>query len=104
MRVGPRCRGLAVERDDLSLLDAMTVKERAKYNAKGIFTIAQLSHGYRPRRRKRAKRPAESTKRATPAPRNDHKLKPWRLRRTRSIRGRCLGNRAVILQPKISSR
>jgi len=59
----------------LSLLDAMTVKERAKYNAKGIFTIAQLSYGYRPRRRKRAKRPAESTKRATPAPRNDHKLK-----------------------------
>ncbi|MGC1891971.1 MAG: IS66 family transposase [Stellaceae bacterium] len=75
----PRCRGLAVERDDLSLLDAMTGKERAKYNAKGIFTIAQLSYGYRPRRRKRAKpdaeRPAESTNRVTPALRNDHKLK-----------------------------
>ena len=74
----PRCRGLAVERDDLSLLSAMTGKERAKCNAKGIFTIAQLSYGYRPRRRKRAKtnaRPAVSTKRATPASRNDHKLK-----------------------------
>jgi len=75
----PRCRGLAVERDDLSLLSAMTGKERAKCNAKGIFTIAQLSYGYRPRRRKRGKpnaeRPAVSTKRATPAPRNDHKLK-----------------------------
>src|SRR5215469_295227 len=75
----PRCRGLAVERDDLSLLTAMTGKERAKCNAKGIFTITQLSYGYRPRRRKRAKpnaeRPAVSTKRATPTPRNDHKLR-----------------------------
>ena len=33
----PRCRGLAIERDDLSLLNAMTSKERAKCNAKGIF-------------------------------------------------------------------
>jgi predicted RecB family nuclease len=75
----PRCRGLSIERDDLSLLNAMTGKERAKCNAKGILTIAQLSYGYRPRRRKRAKpdaeRRAESSKRATPAPRNDHKLK-----------------------------
>ena len=31
----PRCRGLAIERDDLSLLTAMTGKERAKFNAKG---------------------------------------------------------------------
>jgi predicted RecB family nuclease len=76
-----RCRGLAVERDDLSLLDAMTGTERAKCNAKGVFTIAQLSYGYRPRRRKRAKPdaepPAEATKRATVALslRNDHKLR-----------------------------
>jgi hypothetical protein len=34
-----RCRGLAVERDDLSLLSAMTGKERAKCNAKGVFSI-----------------------------------------------------------------
>jgi predicted RecB family nuclease len=75
----PRCRGLAIERDDLSLLSAMTGKERAKSNAKGIFTITQLSYGYRPRRRKRARpdaeRSAESAKRAAPADRNDHKLK-----------------------------
>ena len=75
----PKCRGLAIERDDLSLLTAMTGKERAKCNAKGSFTITQLSYGYRPRRRKRAKpdaeRSAESAKRATPAARNDHKLK-----------------------------
>ena len=55
----PRCRGLAVERDDLSLLTAMTGKERTKCNAKGISTITQLSYGYRPRRRKRIKPDAE---------------------------------------------
>jgi predicted RecB family nuclease len=75
----PRCRRLAIERDDLSLLSAMTRKERAKSNAKGIFTITQLSYGYRPRRRKRTKPDAESSKktgnRATPPVRNDHKLK-----------------------------
>ena len=57
----------------------MTGKERAKSNAKGIFTITQLSYGYRPRRRKRNRPDAESSKksakRATPIVRNDHKLK-----------------------------
>jgi predicted RecB family nuclease len=75
----PRCRGLAIERDDLSLLSAMTGKERAKCNAKGIFTVTHLSYGYRPRRRKRtrpdAERSAKSAKRATPVARNDHKLR-----------------------------
>ena len=75
----PRCRDLAVERDDLSLLTAMTGKERAKCNAKGISTITQLSYGYRPRRRKRTKPDAEdsakSAKRAAPVVKNDHKLK-----------------------------
>ena len=75
----PRCRGLAVERDDLSLLTAMTGKERAKCNAKGISTITQLSYGYRPRRHKRtkpdAKDSAQSARRAAPLVKNDHKLK-----------------------------
>ena len=31
-----RCRNLAIERDELSLLSAMTVKERTKYAAKGV--------------------------------------------------------------------
>jgi predicted RecB family nuclease len=44
-----KCRSLAIERDDLSLLSAITAKERAKSNAKGFFTITQLSYGYRPR-------------------------------------------------------
>jgi predicted RecB family nuclease len=75
----PRCRGLAVERDDLSLLNAMAGKERAKCNAKGIFTITQLSYSYRPRRRKRirtdAASSAESEKRAAASDRNDHSLR-----------------------------
>jgi predicted RecB family nuclease len=74
----PRCRGLAIERDDLSLLTSMTGKERAKCNAKGISTITQLSYDYRPRRRKRIKPNAESTqsaRRPAPVAKNDHKLK-----------------------------
>jgi predicted RecB family nuclease len=74
-----RCRGLAIERDDLSLLSAMTDKERAKCYSKGIATITQLSYGYRPRRRKRIRpddeRSAKSAKRDAPVARNDHKLK-----------------------------
>jgi predicted RecB family nuclease len=74
-----RCRGLAIERDNLSLLSAMTGKERAKFHSKGIFSITQLSYGYRPRRRKRKRPDAESTKnsgkRANRIVRNDHKLK-----------------------------
>ena len=75
----PRCRGLAVERDDLSLLNTMTDRERAKCNAKGIFSIAQLSYSYRPRRRRRirtdAEGSAESEKRAAASDRNDHSLR-----------------------------
>jgi predicted RecB family nuclease len=74
-----RCRGLAIERDDLSLLTAMTGKERAKFNARGISTITQLSYGYRPRRRRRtnaeAMHSAKSTSRTIPVVKNDHKLK-----------------------------
>ena len=51
-----RCRDVAINREDLSLLRAMTEKERAKCTEKGITTITQLSYGYRPRRRKRVKK------------------------------------------------
>jgi predicted RecB family nuclease len=75
----PNCRTRAIERDDLSLLSAMTVKERTKCSAKGISTITQLSYGYRPRRRKRtrpdAERSAKATTRAASVAKNDHKLK-----------------------------
>ena len=46
-----RCRQKVVERDDLSLLSGMTVKERKKLHSKGIFTVTQLSYTFRRRRR-----------------------------------------------------
>jgi hypothetical protein len=45
------CRKRAVEKDDLSLLVNMPIKERARLNGKGIFTVNQLSYTFRPRRR-----------------------------------------------------
>jgi predicted RecB family nuclease len=51
-----RCRKEAIEKDDLSLLSGMTVKQRRKYNGKGIFTVTQLSYTFRPRRRSKRKR------------------------------------------------
>jgi hypothetical protein len=67
-----RCRALAVERENLSLLGAMTAKERSRNDEKGISTITQLSYGYRPRRRRRTKSTAP---RASPPVKHDHKLK-----------------------------
>jgi len=46
-----RCRKIAVEKDDLSLLANMSAKERQKLHNKGIFTVTQLSYTFRPRRR-----------------------------------------------------
>ena len=80
-----RCRGLAIERDDLSLLNSMTAKERVKSNAKGIFTITQLSYGYRPRRRRRTQPDTKSSKKSAkcdaPTARNDHKLKAMAIKK-----------------------
>jgi predicted RecB family nuclease len=45
-----RCRQIAIEKDDLSLLRNMTAKERGKLNDKGIFTVTQLSYTFRPRK------------------------------------------------------
>lgn len=46
-----RCRQIAVEKDELSLLSGLNEKERKKQHSKGIFTVTQLSYTYRPRRR-----------------------------------------------------
>ena len=46
-----RCRKIAIEKDDLSLLAKMSAKERQKLRSKGIFTVTQLSYTFRPRRR-----------------------------------------------------
>ncbi len=48
-----RCRQVAIEKDDLTLLSSMSEKERKKLREKGIFTITQLSYTFRPRRRAR---------------------------------------------------
>ncbi len=46
-----RCRGIAIEKDDLSLLSKVTAKTRSRLNDRGIFTVTQLSYTFRPRRR-----------------------------------------------------
>jgi predicted RecB family nuclease len=51
-----RCRKIAVEKDDLSLLARMSAKERQKLRSKGIFTVTQLSYTFRPRRRPKKQR------------------------------------------------
>ena len=48
-----RCRAQAEKNDDLSLMPAITEREIARLNAKGIFTVAQYSYTYRPRRRRK---------------------------------------------------
>lgn len=84
-----KCRGIAIERDDLSLLSAMTPKDRSKALAKGILTISQLSYGYRPRRRKRTKPDAERAARSNDAAhvrhpaRHDNKLKALAIKKGR---------------------
>jgi predicted RecB family nuclease len=51
------CLQKAEAEDNLSLLDRMTPKLLWKYHDKGIFTVRQLSHVYRPRRsRKKGRR------------------------------------------------
>jgi predicted RecB family nuclease len=75
-----RCRSIAIERDDLSLLGAITPKERTKFIDKGITTITQLSYGYRPRRRRR---PKSTPRRTELQARHDHKLKALALKKGR---------------------
>ncbi len=47
------CYKKLVEKDCLSLLAGMTPKVLSKYHSRGIFSITQLSHLFRPRRRDR---------------------------------------------------
>jgi predicted RecB family nuclease len=51
-----RCRQQALDEGNLSLLKGMTIKEIAKYNSKGLFTVNQISYTFRARRKpKRAR-------------------------------------------------
>jgi predicted RecB family nuclease len=45
------CRIKAVEKDDLSLITGISQKEIETQNKKGIFTVTQYSHTFRPRKR-----------------------------------------------------
>jgi predicted RecB family nuclease len=49
------CQARAVEKDDLSLLRGLSAKEIAGLNNRGIFTVLQLSHTFRPGRLKRVR-------------------------------------------------
>jgi predicted RecB family nuclease len=73
-----RCRSISIEKDDLSLLSAITPKERTKFRDKGITTITQLSYGYRPRRQSR---PRSTPRRTELQARHDHKLKALALKK-----------------------
>jgi predicted RecB family nuclease len=46
-----RCASAAKDADDLSLLSKMSAKDRKRYHDKGIFTVTQLSHTFRHRKR-----------------------------------------------------
>ena len=46
-----RCHDEAVREDNISLLRGMGEKEVKSYARKGIFTVSQLAHTFRPRRR-----------------------------------------------------
>ncbi len=46
-----RCQAQAVKSDHLSLLRGIGQKEIKRYARKGIFTVTQLSHTFRPRRK-----------------------------------------------------
>lgn len=70
-----RCHDQAVREENLSLLRGMSEKEMKHYSKKGIFTITQLAHTFRPRRK---------GKRATPpTQRHDHALHALAIRDNR---------------------
>ncbi len=56
-----RCHDQALQEDNISLLRGMSEKEIKGYSRKGIFTVTQLAHTFRPRRR--GKRAGKKTNR-----------------------------------------
>jgi predicted RecB family nuclease len=55
-----RCHDQAVQEDNISLLRGMGEKEIKRYARKGIFTVTQLAHTFRPRRRGKRRPPKEN--------------------------------------------
>jgi predicted RecB family nuclease len=58
-----RCRAQAEKADDLSLLSGLSAKEIARLNSKGIYSVAQYSHTFRPRKARKPR--ASGTRRHT---------------------------------------
>lgn len=53
-----KCKEIAIQEDNLNLLDKVTPKVLRQYERKGVFTVKQLSYLSQPRKRKRrAKNP-----------------------------------------------
>lgn len=69
-----RCRGIAIEADNLSLIGTLGEKERRRLQERGITTVTQLSYGYRPRRKRRTSVVARSESAAISS-KNDNKLR-----------------------------
>src|SRR5262249_26772981 len=66
------CRRVAEEADDLSLLRGLPAKEVEKQRARGVTTVTQFSHTYRPGRR--------GKRRSGKARKHDHALQALALR------------------------
>jgi predicted RecB family nuclease len=69
-----RCRRIAIDTDNISLIGTIGEKERRKLLERGIATISHLSYGYRPRRKRRAHATARPAATVISA-KNDNKLK-----------------------------
>ena len=69
-----RCRQVAIETDNLSLIGTLGEKERHRLREKGINTVTQLSYGYRPRRKRRTMARG-GTEGAAIGSKNDNKLR-----------------------------
>ena len=48
-----KCKSIALEKDDLSLMRGLRDKKIAELHAKGIFTVNQFSFTFRPRKRRK---------------------------------------------------
>ena len=84
-----RCRDVAIKREDLSLLRAMTKKNGQNAQRKH-HNNHQLSYGYRPRRRKRVKKPVS---RPTPQLQHDNKLKALAIKKSQI---QCRGLASIV--------
>jgi predicted RecB family nuclease len=67
-----RCHEEAALKDEISLLRGISEKEIKRYARKGIFTVAQLAHTFRPRRK--------GTKSSSTAERHHHALQALAIR------------------------